>query len=67
MARVFSATALDWIEASARIVAAACAEGDELRAHLSILRRLTRYDPPNTIALRRAIAARLLDAGRYTI
>jgi alkylation response protein AidB-like acyl-CoA dehydrogenase len=67
MAQVFCATAMDWIEASARMVAAACAEGDELRAHLSILRRLTRYDPPNTIALRRAIAARLLDAGRYTI
>ncbi len=67
MSRVFSATAMDRIEVSARTVAAACAEGDELRAHLSILRRLTRYDPPNTIAVRRAIAARLLDAGRYTV
>jgi alkylation response protein AidB-like acyl-CoA dehydrogenase len=67
MARVFSATAMDQIEASSRAVAGACAEGDELRVHLSILRRLTRYDPPNVIALRRGIAARLLESGRYIV
>jgi alkylation response protein AidB-like acyl-CoA dehydrogenase len=67
MAQVFSVTAMDQIDASARAVAAACAEGDELRAHLSILRRLTRYDPPNVIALRRGIAARLLESGRYSL
>jgi alkylation response protein AidB-like acyl-CoA dehydrogenase len=67
MAQVFSVTAMDQIEVSSRAVAAACAEGDELRAHLSILRRLTRYDPPNVIALRREIAARLLESGRYIV
>jgi alkylation response protein AidB-like acyl-CoA dehydrogenase len=65
LAQVFSAAAMDRIESSARTVLAACSEGDALRANLSILRRLTRYDPPNVIALRRKIAARLLERGRY--
>jgi len=67
MAQVFSALAMDRIESSARTVLAACSEGDALRANLSILRRLTRYEPPNVIALRRKIAARLIETGRYVV
>jgi alkylation response protein AidB-like acyl-CoA dehydrogenase len=67
MTQVFSATAMDWIETTARTVLAGCSEGDALRANLSILRRLTRYEPPNVIALRRKIAARLLESGRYVV
>jgi alkylation response protein AidB-like acyl-CoA dehydrogenase len=67
MAQVFSAAAMDRIEISARAVLAGCSEGDELRASLSILRRLTRYEPPNVIALRRKTAGRLLETGRYIV
>jgi alkylation response protein AidB-like acyl-CoA dehydrogenase len=67
MAQVFTSTAMDRIESSARTVLAACSEGDALRANLSILRRLTRYEPPNAIVLRRNIATRLLQTGRYAV
>lgn len=67
MAAVFSSDAMDAIEMSARTVLATCAEGDELRTNLAILRRFTKRDAMDTIALQRRIAARLLDAGRYTL
>jgi hypothetical protein len=48
-------------------VLAACSEGDALRMNLSILKRFTKCDPVNTIALRRRIAERLLEAERYVV
>ena len=65
LADVFAGDALGHIEASAKKVLAACSEGDMLRANLTVLRRLTKYEPVNSIAIRRRIAKRLLDAGRY--
>jgi butyryl-CoA dehydrogenase len=67
MAAVFCADAMDAIEISARTVLAACAEGDELRTNLAVLRRFTKRDAVDTIALRRKIAARLIEAGRYVV
>jgi alkylation response protein AidB-like acyl-CoA dehydrogenase len=67
MAAVFTADAMDAIEISARTVLAACAEGDDLRANLAVLRRLAKRDAVNTIALRRKIAARQLEAGKYVV
>jgi alkylation response protein AidB-like acyl-CoA dehydrogenase len=67
MAAVFASDAMDAIEISARTVLAACSEGDELRANLAILRRFSKRDIVDTIALRRRIAARVLDAGRYSL
>ncbi|HEV8038489.1 MAG TPA: acyl-CoA dehydrogenase family protein, partial [Bryobacteraceae bacterium] len=67
MAAVFTSDAMDAIEISARTVLAACAEGDELRTSLAVLRRFTKRDAVDTIALRRKIAARLLEAGRYVV
>jgi hypothetical protein len=58
---------MDWIEAGARGVLAACSEGDALRTNLAVLRRFAKYEPVNAVALRRKIAARLLDAGRYVV
>jgi hypothetical protein len=55
------------IEAFARPVLAACAEGDALRANMAVLRRFAKYEPVNSIALRRQIAGRLLNAGRYIV
>jgi alkylation response protein AidB-like acyl-CoA dehydrogenase len=67
MTVVFASDAMDLIETSARTVLAACSEGDELRANLAVLRRFSKRDTVDTIALRRRIAARLLDAGRYVV
>ena len=55
------------IEMFARPVLAACSEGDALRANLAVLRRLAKYEPVDSIALRRRIAERLLTAGRYVV
>jgi alkylation response protein AidB-like acyl-CoA dehydrogenase len=67
MARVYMAGALDRIENAARMVVAACAEGDMLRSQMAILRRLCKYDPFNTVALRQAIAQRVIETGKYSI
>jgi hypothetical protein len=48
------------IEMFARPVLAACAAGDALRANLAVLRRFAKYEPVDSIALRRKIAERLL-------
>jgi alkylation response protein AidB-like acyl-CoA dehydrogenase len=64
-ANLIQETALRTIDDAARTVLSACAEGDTLRSHLAVLRRLTRRDSPDLIALRRQIAAKLLAAGRY--
>jgi butyryl-CoA dehydrogenase len=63
--QVFVADALDRVEQNARTVLAACAEGDTLRAQLALLRRLLKREPPNTVALRRQVAAAALEANRY--
>jgi alkylation response protein AidB-like acyl-CoA dehydrogenase len=55
------------IEMFARPILAACAEGDALRANLAILRRFAKFEPVDSIALRRRIAERLLAAGRYVL
>ena len=64
---VFLRQAMEIIESAARTVLAASSEGDSLRTNLSVLKRFTKYEPANAIALRRNIAARLLQADRYTL
>jgi hypothetical protein len=46
---------------------AATVEGDELRTMLAGLRRLTKHDPVNRTVLHDRIAARVVDAGEYTL
>jgi len=67
MAAAFASEAMDSIEIAARTVLAACSEGDELRTSLAVLRRFTKRDAVDIIALRRKITARVLDAGRYVV
>jgi alkylation response protein AidB-like acyl-CoA dehydrogenase len=64
---VYLRDAIARLELSSRTVLSACAQGDELRRNLSRLRGYADYDPVNTIALRRQIAARLLANERYTV
>jgi hypothetical protein len=59
--------ALAHIELTGRTVLAACAEGDNLRTSMAMLRRFAKYEPVNAIELRRRIAGRLLDAERYIV
>jgi alkylation response protein AidB-like acyl-CoA dehydrogenase len=67
MARVYIAGAFEKIESAAKTVIAAAAEGDMLRSQMAILRRLTKYEPFNTIALREKIAQRVIEAGKYQV
>ena len=64
---VYLRDAMARVEVSARGVLGACAEGDALRTHMAVLRRFARYEPVDAAALRRRIAGRLLDAGRYLV
>jgi alkylation response protein AidB-like acyl-CoA dehydrogenase len=67
MAQIYAAQAFAIVEQSARRVIAAVAEGDTLRIQLAILRRLAKHEPANTIHLSRAVAAHVLQAGRYAL
>jgi alkylation response protein AidB-like acyl-CoA dehydrogenase len=67
MLKVFSREAMDTIESAARTVLAACSEGDALRTNLAVLKRFTKYEPVDLIAVRRKIAARLIQAERYVV
>ena len=67
MTRVYVAQSMEKIESAARKVIAAVAEGDMMRTQLAILRRLSKYEPFNTIELRQQIAEKMIERGRYSI
>jgi butyryl-CoA dehydrogenase len=67
MARLYTATAFEKIELAARKIIAAVAEGDMLRTQLTILRRLSKHDSADTIALRRQVARHVIQAGKYAL
>ena len=67
MTRVYLSQAMEKIEAAAKKVIAAVAEGDMLRTQLAILRRLAKHEPFNTIALREQIAQKIIERGKYTL
>jgi butyryl-CoA dehydrogenase len=67
MTRVYLTQAMEKIEAAAKRVIAAVAEGDMLRTQLAILRRLAKYEPFNTIELRQQIARRAIEVGKYSV
>src|SRR3979411_937202 len=66
MTRVYLTQALEKVEAAANKASADVAEGDMLRTQLAILRRLSKHEPFNTIALRQQIAQKTIEAGKYT-
>src|SRR6202521_3989764 len=67
MTRVYLSQAMEKIEAAAKKVIAAVADGDMLRTQLAILRRLAKHEPYNTIELRQQIAQKVIDRGKYTL
>jgi len=67
MTRVYLTQALAKVEAAAKKVVADVAEGDMLRTQLAIVRRLSKHEPFNTIALRQEIAQKTIERGKYTL
>jgi len=67
MARIYAAAAIEKIELCARKVIAAVAEGDMARTQFTILRRLAKHDPADTISLRRQVARHVVKAGKYSL
>jgi alkylation response protein AidB-like acyl-CoA dehydrogenase len=65
MIRTYINDAVARADATAKMVLGAVEEGDTLRTELAGLRRLLRYTPVNTVALRRQIADAQIAAGRY--
>ncbi|MEJ8546843.1 acyl-CoA dehydrogenase family protein [Brevibacillus borstelensis] len=64
---VYVSDAFDKVEAWAKEALAAMEEGDDLRIRLSILKKLTRRTPINTVQLKRTIADRVIEAGGYVL
>ena len=67
MTRVYLTQSLEKVEAAAKKVIADVAEGDMLRTQLAIVRRLSKHEPFNTIALRQQIALKTIEAGKYQL
>jgi len=65
MTQVYLEGAFARLEASAKKVIAAVAEGDMLRTQMAIVRRLAKHEPVNVIALQEKIASRVLETGKY--
>jgi alkylation response protein AidB-like acyl-CoA dehydrogenase len=53
------------MEQTAKTALAAISDGDELRTQLGMVRRLLRWTPINSVALRRHVAQRLCERGSY--
>jgi butyryl-CoA dehydrogenase len=62
---VYLTEAFARVEQAAKKVMADVADGDMLRTQMTILRRLVKSEPVNTIAAREKIAATVLEAGKY--
>jgi hypothetical protein len=63
--RAFVYDSMQKVDALARHTLAALEEGDTLRTQLSILKKFTRIQPINEVAVKRNIAARIIDAEKY--
>jgi alkylation response protein AidB-like acyl-CoA dehydrogenase len=65
MVKVYINDAFERVEGFAKQALAAIAEGDTLRTQLSALKKLARFNPINTVALRRGIVDTVIKMGRY--
>jgi alkylation response protein AidB-like acyl-CoA dehydrogenase len=67
MAQIFANESFERIEAAARESLAAMESGDMLRTQLSMLKKLTRRTPINTVELKREIGARIVKSEKYIV
>ena len=65
--RCFAQDAMDRIEVSGRRLLAAVDEGDMLRTYLAALKRFTKRDTLDTIALRKQVALAVIEHGGYPL
>lgn len=65
--RCYAQDAMDEIESSARRLLAAVEEGDTLRTLLAALKRFTKREPCNTVALRRLVADAAIERNAYPL
>jgi len=66
MTQIYITGAMSKLEAAAKKVLAAVAEGDMMRTQIAIVRRLVKFDPVNVIQLQEKVAARVLETGKYS-
>lgn len=66
-AQVYTQEAFIRIESLAKEILVTIQEGDELRMMLSSLRRLARYNPKNTVAMKRKIADAIIKEEKYIV
>jgi alkylation response protein AidB-like acyl-CoA dehydrogenase len=67
LTRYYAVKSLQTVELAARKVVGAVAEGDMVRTQAAILRRLSKYEPVDTVSVGRQIARHVLAAGRYSL
>ncbi len=67
LCRCFVAESMQRVDQIARRALTTMEEGDMLRTQLSMLRKFTRMEPINEVALKRAIAKRILAAEKYVV
>ena len=67
MAAAYAGEALATVERAAKRVLAASSEGDSLGIQLTVLRRFTKIEPVDEIAIERQIARYFIDLGRFRI
>lgn len=67
LAQVVIHEAFSEIERLAKVSLAAMEEGDMLRTQYSVLRKLTRHTPIDVIGVKRRIADRVIEAGKYVV
>jgi alkylation response protein AidB-like acyl-CoA dehydrogenase len=64
---LFAHQAMNEIERVATEAVAVCSEGDTRRTNLAVLRKLTRREAADVIGLRRDVAKRLVEHGKYLV
>jgi alkylation response protein AidB-like acyl-CoA dehydrogenase len=67
MTRLYLSQGMEKIESAAKKIIANVADGDTLRTQFAILRRLAKYEPFATIALRQQIAQKMIERGKYAL
>jgi alkylation response protein AidB-like acyl-CoA dehydrogenase len=65
MAKVYLSDALERVHTAGKHAISGFAEGDELRMMLIGMKRFTKYEPMNTIAARKEIAAKMIETNSY--
>ncbi len=67
LVRTFVHDSMAQVEIYAREILSAISEGDTLRTYLTVLKRLMKYVPLNSVVTKRAVADALIEKERYAL